>query len=144
MATKTIQQILKSHQDLVKRVGEHMETATKGRKMSTEFVLREQDSVVGRLKGRVAGLKKARAEAIKRFDVEIRVNETRIAELEKRIKDGREALKTKPKKPTKPKKKPTDKIVVKRKVNVKKKVKPTNKVILKQKTKPKKKVVKKK
>jgi predicted RNase H-like nuclease (RuvC/YqgF family) len=108
MATKTMKDLVTQHQERLERLSGLVEQAKKPKKLPVDFVVREKQSLVTRLRQRLEETKGSKQKAIARFDAEIREREKEISALEKQLAEDREQLE-KLQKPTRKPRKPAAK-----------------------------------
>ncbi len=92
MESGIIEEILKSHEDLLKRMQGHMERAAAKRGPSMETVVKEKEELLAHLKERVEAATRAKEAAVSRFDRQIRHYSDEITRLTRELRQDKKAL----------------------------------------------------
>lgn len=87
MAVRDLQDVLKSHQEFLQKVKKQVEAVAQGK--LTAPPLLDKQSLLEPARARLAAARKAKEEAVQRFDREIAEQEKTVARLEKEIADDR-------------------------------------------------------
>lgn len=93
MAIQSVQDFVKSRQDLMQKVRENMKAAVEGQAPPPEEILGHRGELAEQVRERLTSLKAARAKAVERYDKEIRRQEEILARLEAEDKEERESFK---------------------------------------------------
>ncbi len=96
MANKTIAQVLKMHDEVVKSIEAQLESAGKPKPVSQELFLKQKEKRLGLMQARLVQSRKNKEVVIARVDREIMALNEQIKRFEKEIKADRKNLKDRP------------------------------------------------
>jgi hypothetical protein len=81
MPPKTLQDVMKSHQEFLQKMAEQIDTVKQGLPLPADLADREQENLLAQTTARLDTLRQAKEAAVKRFDEEIRAQEEMINRL---------------------------------------------------------------
>jgi predicted flap endonuclease-1-like 5' DNA nuclease len=92
MANRTIAEVLKTHDEVVKSIESLLESAGKPKPVSREIFVKQKEAKLTSMKKRLIAAKKDREAMIARMDREIELLNKRIGKFEKEIENDRNNL----------------------------------------------------
>jgi hypothetical protein len=85
MAIRTVQDLMKTQQELLERMRKQTEAAAEGGKRALTAVRQEKERELAHLKERLAETEEARAETLARYDRQIKIQREAIVRLEQEL-----------------------------------------------------------
>jgi hypothetical protein len=96
MAIRTVQDLMKTQQEMLERMRKQTEAAAEGGKRALTAVRQEKERELAHLKERLAETEESKAETVARYDRQITSQREAIARLEKELEDMDKREKQKP------------------------------------------------